>query len=85
VLHGGGDAPALGPTLRRAQGQRICHRRLPARRLAERVMCPPPKVVGRDTPKDTPARSNTLSTRRYPGQATRIYLEGRAYLAGRRG
>jgi hypothetical protein len=33
-----------------------CHRRLPARRLAERVVFPPPKVLGRDTPKDTPAR-----------------------------
>src|SRR5215210_4463048 len=40
---------------------------------------------GRDTPMDAPARSNTLSPRRYPGQATRIHLEGGAYLAGRRG
>ena len=41
---------------RRAQGWRICHRRRPARSLAERVVCPPPKVLGLDTPKDAPAR-----------------------------
>jgi hypothetical protein len=56
VLPRGGDAPALGPTVRRAQGRRICHRRRPARSLAERVVCPPPKVLGLDTPKDAPAR-----------------------------
>ena len=39
---------------------------------------------GRDTAKDTPVRSNTLCSRRYRGQAPRIHLEGRAYLAGRR-
>ena len=49
MLHGGGDAPALGPTVRRAQGRRICHRLLPARRLAEGIASPPPKVLGRDT------------------------------------
>src|SRR5215210_2696512 len=43
------------------------------------------KHRGRGTPKDTPARSNTLSPRRYPGQATKIHLEGGAYLAARRG
>src|SRR5215212_4300407 len=36
-------------------------------------------------PKDTPAWSNTLCPRRYPGQVPRIYVEGRPYLAGRRG
>src|SRR5829696_4281678 len=40
---------------------------------------------GQGSPMDAPARSNTLSPRRYPGQATRIHLEGGAYLAGRRG
>ena len=56
VLQGGGDTPDLGRTVRHAQGQRICYRRLPARRLAERVVPPPPKVLGRITPKDTPAQ-----------------------------
>jgi hypothetical protein len=49
VLHGEGTHPPLDATVCRAQGQRICHRCLPARRLAERVVCPPPKVLGRDT------------------------------------
>jgi hypothetical protein len=48
----GGDAPALGPTVRRAQGLRVCHRCLPTPRLAERVVSPP-KVLGPDTPEDT--------------------------------
>src|SRR5215210_9136952 len=56
-----------------------------ARCLAERIASPSPKVVGRDTPKDAPARSNTLRSRRYRSQAARIYVEGRPYLAGRRG
>ena len=30
-----------------------------ARYLAERITSPPPKVIGRDTPKDAPARSYT--------------------------
>jgi hypothetical protein len=47
--------PPLGATVRRAQGLRICHRCLPTRRLAERVVSPP-KVLGPDTPKDTLAR-----------------------------
>ena len=46
---GGGDAPAPEPTVGRAQAQRIRHSRLPIRRLAERVVFPPPKVLGRNT------------------------------------
>ena len=59
----GGDAPTLEPTVRCAQAQRICHRRLPARRLAERVVSPHPKVLGRNTTKDIPAL--VVSLRRY--------------------
>ncbi len=44
---GEGTRPPLGATVRRAQAQRTCHRCLPARRLAERVVSPPPKVLGR--------------------------------------
>jgi hypothetical protein len=56
----GGDAPDLGPTVRRAQGLRICHGHLPARRLAERVVSPAPKVVGRDTLRPSFAPDNCV-------------------------
>jgi hypothetical protein len=46
-LQGEGTRPPLGATVGRALGQRICHRRLPTRRLAERVVSPP-KVLGLD-------------------------------------
>jgi hypothetical protein len=59
VLHGEGTRPPLDATVGRAHGQRICHRRLPARRLAERVVSPYPNVLGRDTPQDTLAVRNT--------------------------
>jgi DNA-binding Xre family transcriptional regulator len=39
----------LDATVRHAQGSRICRRRLPTRSVAERVVCPHPKVVGLDT------------------------------------
>jgi hypothetical protein len=59
----GGDAPALGryctPLPRAAQ--------LPspraARSLPERVVSPPTEVLGRDSPKDTPAVLNNLGLR----------------------
>jgi hypothetical protein len=54
VLHGGGKHPPFDATVRHAQAQRICHQRLPARSLVERVVSPPPIGLGRDTPKNTP-------------------------------
>jgi hypothetical protein len=54
---GEGPRPTLGATVCHAQAQRICHRCLPIRRLAERIVCPPPKVLAPDTPKDARARS----------------------------
>jgi hypothetical protein len=47
---GEGIRPPLDATVRRAQAQRICHGRLPTRRLAERVVCPPPKGLGTSRP-----------------------------------
>jgi hypothetical protein len=52
---GEGTRPPLGATVRHTQAQRICHRRLPTRRLAERVVSPPPIRLGRDTTKNIPA------------------------------
>ena len=46
---GEGIRPTLDATVRHAQAQRICHRRLPARLLAERVVCLPPKGLGLGT------------------------------------
>jgi hypothetical protein len=57
---GEGTRPPLDATVRQAQGQRICYRRLTARRLAECVTSPSPIGLGRDTKKDIPARLITL-------------------------
>src|SRR5215213_3130182 len=46
---GEGIRPPLDATVRHAQAQRICHRRLPTRLLAERAVCSPPKGLGLGT------------------------------------
>src|SRR5215213_3870936 len=66
---GEGTRPPLDAIVRHAQGQRICHQRLPARRLAERVVSPPPPTgLGRDTTKDILALVVSVLRYRLPAQ-----------------
>ena len=66
---GRGRTQPIGATVRHVQAQCIAHRRLPARSLAERVVSPPPKVVGRNNTKDILAL--VVSLRRYRLSAQR--------------
>ena len=66
VLQGEGTRPPLVATVRHAQGQRICHQCLPARRLAERVVSPPPKVLGLGTSRPSFAPRSGGIGRRLP-------------------
>ena len=54
---GEGIRPPLDATVRHAQAQGICHRRLPTRLLAERAVCSPPKGLGLGTSRPSFALS----------------------------